>query len=68
MGTTELRQEVETFLYEEARLLDKWRLHEWLDLFTEDARYWMPMRETLPPSEPPPQPGDLWPTWRSPGR
>ena len=59
MGTTELRQDVETFLFEEARLLDKWQLHEWLDLFTEDARYWMPMRETLPPAEPRPEPGEL---------
>jgi 3-phenylpropionate/cinnamic acid dioxygenase small subunit len=59
MGSTELRQEVETFLFEEARLLDKWRLQEWLDLFTEDARYWLPMRETLAPSEPPPELGDL---------
>jgi len=55
----ELRQEVEIFLFEEARLLDKGHLLEWLDLFTEDTRYWMPMRETLPASEQPPEPGDL---------
>ena len=33
----ELRAEVEHFLYEEAELLDSWRLNEWVDLFTEDA-------------------------------
>ena len=40
-----LRQEVEEFLYREAWLLDEGRLYEWLDLFTEDAMYWMPVRE-----------------------
>jgi dibenzofuran dioxygenase subunit beta len=59
MGTMELRQEIETFLFEEARLLDRWELHAWLDLFTEDARYWMPMPEMLPPSERSPEPGEL---------
>jgi 3-phenylpropionate/cinnamic acid dioxygenase small subunit len=39
--------EVEQFLYREARLLDEERLHEWLDLFTEDARYFMPVRQTI---------------------
>jgi len=34
---SELRAEVETFLYEEAELLDSWRLNEWVELFTEDA-------------------------------
>jgi p-cumate 2,3-dioxygenase beta subunit len=37
-----LRQEVEDFLYEEAALLDDWRLDDWLTLFTEDARYIVP--------------------------
>jgi 3-phenylpropionate/cinnamic acid dioxygenase small subunit len=37
----DLTQEVEQFLYREARLLDERRLHEWLELFTDDARYWM---------------------------
>ncbi|HEY3919806.1 MAG TPA: aromatic-ring-hydroxylating dioxygenase subunit beta [Stellaceae bacterium] len=32
-----LRGEIETFLYEEAELLDSWRLEEWTALFTEDA-------------------------------
>ena len=35
-----LKQEIEDVLYREAELLDKRRYEEWLDLFTEDARYW----------------------------
>jgi 3-phenylpropionate/cinnamic acid dioxygenase small subunit len=31
------------FVYHEARLIDEQRFDEWLDLFTEDARYWMPL-------------------------
>jgi len=34
---------VEQFLYHEARLLDTQRLEAWLDLFTEDATYWLPL-------------------------
>ena len=37
-----LRQEVEDLLYEEAALLDDWRLDDWLTLLTEDARYVVP--------------------------
>ena len=33
--------EVEQFLYLEARLLDTQRYEEWLDLYTEDATYWV---------------------------
>jgi 3-phenylpropionate/cinnamic acid dioxygenase small subunit len=36
------RQEIEEFLYHEANLLDEWRLNEWLELFTDDAIYWIP--------------------------
>jgi len=43
----ELHYEIEQFLYREATLLDQGRLYEWLDLFTEDTRYWMPVRETI---------------------
>ncbi len=43
----DLQQEIEQFLYEEAALLDEGRFWEWLDLFTDDVRYWMPVRETL---------------------
>jgi 3-phenylpropionate/cinnamic acid dioxygenase small subunit len=36
--------EVEQFLYHEARLLDDRRYDDWLELFTDDVRYWMPAR------------------------
>ncbi len=41
-----LRHEVETFLYDEAALLDEWRLEEWLGLLTEDASYHIPATDT----------------------
>jgi len=47
----EVIREVEQFLYREARLLDERRLHEWVELFTEDVRYWMPMRSNRYPAE-----------------
>ena len=31
-ASRETTYEVEQFLYEEAELLDQWRLHEWLEL------------------------------------
>jgi p-cumate 2,3-dioxygenase subunit beta len=37
-----LRLEVETLFFEEAAMLDNWRLEDWLLLFTEDARYVVP--------------------------
>lgn len=36
------RQEVEDLLYQEAALLDEWRLDEWLELLTADATYEIP--------------------------
>jgi len=36
------RAEVESFLYEEAALLDEWRLDAWLALFTDDGTYSVP--------------------------
>lgn len=36
------RSDIEDFLYEEAALLDEWRLREWLALTTEDATYEVP--------------------------
>jgi p-cumate 2,3-dioxygenase beta subunit len=36
------RAEIEDFLYEEAALLDEWRLDVWLALFTDDATYSVP--------------------------
>jgi 3-phenylpropionate/cinnamic acid dioxygenase small subunit len=46
-----LKQEIEEVLYHEAELLDERRYEEWLDLFTEDARYFMPMRRNVPADE-----------------
>ncbi|PYM16322.1 MAG: hypothetical protein DMD81_12740 [Candidatus Rokuibacteriota bacterium] len=46
----ELLREVEQFLYREARLLDERRFHEWLELFTDDVRYWMVGRTTRYPT------------------
>jgi p-cumate 2,3-dioxygenase subunit beta len=40
------RQAVEDFLYDEAALLDEWRLEEWLELLTEDATYEVPSTDT----------------------
>lgn len=37
--------EVQRFLTEEARLLDHRCYEEWLGLFTEDVRYWVPARK-----------------------
>lgn len=31
------------FVYNEANLLDEQRFDDWLDLFTEDGYYWMPL-------------------------
>jgi len=47
-----LRQEIADFLYQEAELLDERRFEEWLDLFTEDTQYFMPMRRNVPRDEP----------------
>ena len=48
-GFCPIIREVEQFLYREARLLDERRFHEWLLLFTEDVRYWMPVRSNRYP-------------------
>ena len=42
-----LKHQVEQFLYQEAELLDERRYEDWLDLLTEDIRYWMPMRRNV---------------------
>ncbi len=51
MGTTSTvreitRAEIEEFLYEEAALLDAWRLREWFTLLTDDATYEIPSTDT----------------------
>ena len=47
-----LKEEIEQLLYREAELLDDRRYEDWLDLLTEDVRYWMPMRRNVPAEEP----------------
>lgn len=47
------RAQAEEFLYEEAALLDQWRLDEWLSLFAPDAHYCVPSLDapTASPAE-----------------
>lgn len=42
----EMQYRLEQFYYKEATMLDERRFSEWLDLFTEDTHYWMPIRRT----------------------
>jgi biphenyl 2,3-dioxygenase subunit beta len=44
---SELRREIEEFLYFEAELLDDRKLREWFELLADDIRYWMPIRHNL---------------------
>lgn len=36
--------DVAEFIYQEAQLLDDAQYQEWLDLFDEDGRYWVPLQ------------------------
>ena len=45
----DVTSEVEQFLFREARLLDERRFHEWLELLTDDVRYWMGARSNRYP-------------------
>ena len=47
MGRLVLHQEVEAFLFREARLLDERRLTDWLDLMAPDLHYFMPIRRNV---------------------
>lgn len=55
MVSLERQHEIEQFLYREVRLLSERRYEEWLELLTDDVRYWMPARETIDG-----QPDALW--------
>jgi len=46
-----LRLQLEDFLWNEADLLDEHQYEKWLDLFTEDASYWMPIRRNVATQE-----------------
>jgi p-cumate 2,3-dioxygenase subunit beta len=48
---TVTRQTIEDFLYEEAALLDEWRLDEWLELLTDDVTYEVPSTD-IPAGDP----------------
>jgi p-cumate 2,3-dioxygenase beta subunit len=50
-ASRETTYEVEQFLFDEAELLDQWRLHEWLELFTPGAYYEVPTTD-LPDGDP----------------
>ena len=45
------RADIEDFLYQEASLLDAWRLDEWLALLTDEATYRVPSNDQ-PQSDP----------------
>ncbi len=40
----ETRMAIQDFLFHEARLLDESRYDEWMDLWAEDGRYWVPRK------------------------
>ncbi|MEQ1805270.1 MAG: aromatic-ring-hydroxylating dioxygenase subunit beta [Burkholderiaceae bacterium] len=42
-GGSMTNQQLTDFIYAEARLLDELRFDDWLNLFTEDGVYWMPL-------------------------
>lgn len=46
------REQVEALLFEEAARLDDRDLDGWLELFTDDATYWLPMGREDPRREP----------------
>ena len=43
----EMLKRIENFLYAEAHLLENNNFDEWLTYFTEDVRYWMPVRQNI---------------------
>jgi 3-phenylpropionate/cinnamic acid dioxygenase small subunit len=48
MSIAATEQELVDFVYHEARLIDEKRFDEWLDLFTEDGLYYMPLTRDQP--------------------
>jgi 3-phenylpropionate/cinnamic acid dioxygenase small subunit len=42
-----LQRDVEDFFAMESELIDERRFDEWLDLFAEDAHYWMPIARNV---------------------
>ena len=52
MNPTVTRVDVEDFLFQEADLIDDWRLPEWLALFTDDAHYYVPSTDVAADASP----------------
>ena len=50
-ASTATAAELEQLVYDEARLIDEKRFDEWYELFTDDARYWMPLTRGQPDGE-----------------
>lgn len=50
-GADALDARLRRFVYDEARLIDEKRFDEWYALFTDDARYWMPLTRDQPDGE-----------------
>lgn len=46
------REAIEDFLFEEAAMLDEWRLDDWVALFTADATYQVPATDAPPDARP----------------
>lgn len=46
------RPEVEDLLYQEAALLDAWKLDDWLALYTDDACYYVPSADLPADADP----------------
>ncbi|NKB54846.1 MAG: 3-phenylpropionate/cinnamic acid dioxygenase subunit beta [Alphaproteobacteria bacterium] len=46
-----LHHEIEGFLLAEADLLDDRKYRDWLNLFTDDLVYWMPISRNVPPPD-----------------
>lgn len=56
----DIRQEIEDFLYEEAKTIDDRRFEEWLDMMTDTCTYRMPVRVTRENSELPEISSDMY--------
>ncbi len=52
MSSIITRAEAEDLLFEEADLLDQWKLEQWLALYTDDASYLVPSTDLPPGADP----------------
>jgi p-cumate 2,3-dioxygenase subunit beta len=52
MSSSITRAEAEDLLFEEADLLDQWKLEQWLALYTTDASYLVPSTDLPPGADP----------------